>query len=69
MADVIMYTLKTCPTCEQARNDLSADGVDFEERVIDDSPEWFDEAASLGMTVPIIVRGESVEIGWKGESG
>ena len=69
MADLIMYTLKTCPTCDQARNDLAADGVDFEERIIDDNPEWFDEAALLGMTVPIIVRGESVEIGWKGESG
>ena len=69
VADLIMYTLRTCPTCERARNDLTADGVAFEERVIDDNGTWFDEAAQLGLTVPIIVRGDKVEIGWKGESG
>ncbi|MCH8065181.1 MAG: glutaredoxin family protein [Chloroflexi bacterium] len=69
MADLIMYTLSTCPTCEQARADLTADGVDFEERVVDDNPQWLEEASQLGITVPILVRGDSVEIGWKGESG
>ncbi len=69
MADLIMYTLRTCPTCDRARQDLTADGVDFEERAIDDNAEWFDEASSLGLTVPILVRGDAVEVGWKGESG
>ena len=69
MAELIMYTLRTCPTCERARKDLTADGVDFEERVIDDNVEWFDEASQLGLTVPILVRGDTVEVGWKGESG
>ncbi len=69
MADLIMYTLRTCPTCERARRDLRGDGVDFEERCIEDDPRWFDEAAQLGLTVPIIVRGDKVEVGWKGESG
>ncbi len=69
MAELIMYTLRTCPTCERARKDLTADGVDFEERVIDDNVEWFDEASQLGLTVPILVRGDAVEVGWKGESG
>ena len=69
MPDLIMYTLATCPTCEQARRDLSAEGVEFEERVIDDNPQWFDEASKLGLTVPILVRGDKVEIGWKGEAG
>jgi glutaredoxin len=69
MADLIMYTLRTCPTCEHARRDLTAEGVDYEERCIDDNPQWFDEASQLGVTVPIIVRGDKVEIGWKGESG
>ncbi len=69
MADLIMYTLSTCPTCEQARADLTADGVDFEERVVDDNPQWFEEASQLGITVPILVRGDNVEIGWKGEAG
>jgi glutaredoxin len=69
MADLIMYTLRTCPTCGRAREDLTEDGVDFEERAIDDNAEWFDEASQLGLTVPILVRGDAVEVGWKGESG
>ncbi|MCI0849601.1 MAG: glutaredoxin family protein [Chloroflexi bacterium] len=69
MAGLIMYTLKTCPTCEHARRDMTADGIEFEERMIDNNPAWFDEAAQLGLTVPILVRGDKVEIGWKGESG
>lgn len=69
MADLIMYTLRTCPTCERARRDLTEEGVEFEERVIDDNAQWFDEASRLGLTVPILVRGDKVEIGWKGEVG
>lgn len=69
MAELIMYTLRTCPTCEQARSDLTAEGVEFEERAIDDNARWFDEASLLALTVPILVRGDKVEVGWKGESG
>ena len=69
MADLIMYTLRTCPTCERARADLTADGVAFEERVIDDNSQWFEQASRLAITVPILVRGDVVEVGWKGESG
>ncbi len=70
MADtLVMYTLRTCPTCERARKDLTAEGVEFEERVIDDNPQWFDEASSMALTVPILVRGDKIEVGWKGESG
>ncbi len=69
MATLIMYTLRTCPTCEQARQDLTADGVEFEERVIDDNPQWFEEASRLALTVPILVRDDTVEVGWKGEAG
>ena len=69
MADLIMYTLRTCPTCEHARRDLTADGVGFEERVSDDNAQWFEEASSLGITVPILVRGDKIEVGWKGEMG
>lgn len=69
MAGLIMYTLRTCPTCVRARRELAADGVDFEERVIDDNAQWFDEASRLALTVPILVRGDRVEVGWKGEVG
>jgi len=69
MADLIIYTLRTCPTCERARRDLTADGIEFEERCVEDDPRWFEEASRLGITVPIIVRDGKVEIGWKGEVG
>ena len=69
MADLVMYTLRTCPTCDRARSDLTAERVDFEERVIDDDTQWFEEASRLALTVPILVRGDTVEVGWKGESG
>jgi glutaredoxin len=69
MAGLIMYTLRTCPTCEHARRDLLADGVEFEERCVEDDPQWFEEASHLALTVPILVRGDKVEVGWKGEMG
>lgn len=69
MADLVIYTLRTCPTCDRARRDLTAEGIDFEERVIDDNAQWFDEASRLAITVPILVRGDQVEVGWKGEMG
>ena len=69
MPDLIIYTLRSCPTCARAKADLTADGVPFEEREIDGSPAFYEEAVELGFSVPIIVRGTQVETGWKGESG
>lgn len=69
MADLVMYTMRTCPTCERARRDLTADGVEFEERDIDGNPQWLEEASSMAVTVPILVRGDKIEVGWKGEMG
>ena len=47
----------------------NSNGIDFEERVIDDNTAWFDEASRLALTVPILVRGDKIEVGWQGESG
>jgi glutaredoxin len=69
MADVIIYTLRTCATSQRAKADLEADGIEYEERKIDENAAYYDEAVELGFTVPIIVRGTHVEVGWKGESG
>jgi len=69
MPDLIIYTLRSCPTCARAKADLTADNVAFEEREIDDNPAFYEEAVELGFTVPIIIRGTQVETGWKGESG
>ena len=43
--------------------------MEFEERVIDDNATWWEEAAALSATVPVLVRGDHVEVGWKGEAG
>ena len=66
---LIIYTLRTCPTCAEAKRDLGAEGIAFEERMIDDNAQWYEEAIALAPTVPILVQGERVELGWKGEYG
>ncbi len=70
MDNVIMYTLRNCPTCDKARAALSERGVEYEERRVDDSEEWWEEALKYAFTVPVIIWGEGdVEIGWEGEHG
>ena len=69
MAQMIIYTLTSCPTCAHAKRDLDADRVPYEERKIDENGAYYDEALELGFSVPIIVRDGKVEVGWKGESG
>jgi glutaredoxin len=69
MAKVILYTAPSCSTSDRARAGLIAEGVDFEERDVMDKQEWFDEAISYSIVVPIVVRGDKVEIGWKGAAG
>ena len=69
MADLVIYTVPTCATCARAVRDLTADGVDFEERDIRKNDQWLEEASKLSISVPILVRGNRIEIGWKGDMG
>ncbi len=69
MPDLIIYTLRSCPTCARAKADMDAGGVEYEERSIDDNAQYYQEAVGLAFTVPILVRNGRVEVGWKGESG
>ena len=70
MSNVIMYTLRNCPTCDKARAALSERGVEYEERRVDDNEEWWEEALKYAFTVPVIIWGEGDgEIGWDGEHG
>lgn len=69
MAALTIYTLKSCPTCAKAKADLGAEGIEYEERKIDENGAYYEEACDLGFSVPIIVRDGKVEVGWKGESG
>jgi glutaredoxin len=69
---VIMYSLATCPVCVKARRILKQRGVDFEDRVVDDRPDWAMEIVRLSnqRTAPIIVWADGrVEIGIDGERG
>ena len=69
MERAILYTLRGCPTCDKAKRGLSQRGIEFEERLVDDNPAWWKEAVALAATVPILVSGGRVEVGWQGEAG
>ena len=65
----IVYTLPECDVSERAIRELRADGVEVEERNVMRSKEWFDEALKFAVSVPIVIRGDKVEVGWKGAVG
>ena len=69
MAELIIYTVATCATCARAVRELTEEAVQFEERDIRKNAQWFEEASRLAISVPILVRGERIEIGWKGDMG
>lgn len=66
----VVYVKPNCPYCEEARTQLRADGVEFEERDATTRADWraelMEHSRSTGM-VPTVVRdGEVVTVGWKG---
>jgi glutaredoxin len=67
---VIVYTLKNCDVSEKAIAALREQGLEFEERRVDENVAWWDEALNYSMTVPVILwENGDVEIGWDGEHG
>ncbi len=66
---LIVYTTPNCSACDRALADLTADGVEFEERNVMKSKQFYDEALKYAITVPIILRDGKVEYGWKGNIG
>ena len=66
---VILYTTPGCDVCDTARAGLRSEGSDFEERDVMKQKAWFDEAIKYSIFVPIVLRGDKVEIGWKGAVG
>ena len=67
---VIVYTLRNCPTSDKAKIALTEQGVDVEERRVDENVEWWDEALKYSLSVPVIIWEDGrVEIGWDGEHG
>lgn len=65
MNKTIVYTLSTCPPCKKLKADWADQGIEFEERQVDENQTWLDEAQTFGDQVPIIVYGDGrVEIGY-----
>ena len=72
MSTLVMYSLRDCPTCIKARDALTRRGVAFEERPVDDRPDWQEQVLKISKqnTVPVFVAPDDcVEIGFEGEHG
>ncbi|MBI4200009.1 MAG: hypothetical protein HY535_06020 [Chloroflexi bacterium] len=66
----VVYTLTSCPTCELLREEWGRLGIHFEERRVDESQQWLDEALKYSDAVPIIVYPDGkVQVGFGGEVG
>lgn len=66
---VILYTTPGCPVCDRARADMTREGTAFEERDVMKNKEWFKDVLKHTIFVPMLVRGEKIEIGWRGAVG
>ena len=65
-----MYVKPRCPYCQQARDALSAEGVEWEERDATLNREWkaelMEHSHGSGV-VPTIVGPDGVTVGWEGK--
>ena len=70
MADRVMYVKPGCPYCQQARDALSAEGLEWEERDATTNREWraelMEHSRNSGV-VPTIVAPDGVTVGWQGK--
>ncbi len=66
-----MYSMADCPTCERARREMAAEGIAYEERLVDGNAAHQQEVLRLTLqrTVPVFIKGSQVVIGFHGERG
>ena len=70
MTKAIVYTVSSCSACSKLREDWTKEGKDFEERQVNKSQRWLDEALKYGDMVPIVVyENGRVEIGYENMTG
>ncbi len=71
MADIpVVYTRTVCPACDKLRSAGRREGIEYEERRVDQSQDTLDEALLYGDSVPIILYPDGrVEIGFQGSVG
>jgi len=66
----IMYVKPGCPYCQEAREDLQAEGKTWEERDATTSSEWraelMDYSKGTGRVPTIVNAGQVETVGWKG---
>ncbi|MBM3959661.1 MAG: hypothetical protein FJ314_07815 [SAR202 cluster bacterium] len=66
MSIPIVYTLPTCPACLKLKEDWTAEGKAFEERMVSESQAFLEEALVHGDMVPITVYPDGrAEVGYK----
>jgi glutaredoxin len=63
-----MYVKPECPYCQAAREGLSEQGVEFEERDATTRDDWKQELFDVSPRgiVPTVVGPEGVAVGWEG---
>jgi glutaredoxin len=66
---LVLYTMPGCDVCDTARSELNAEGTPYEERDVMKNKVWFDEVLKRTIFVPVVRRGETWEVGWKGVVG
>jgi len=71
MADIpVVYTLTICPACDRLRDSWGRQGIQYEERRVDQAQDTLDEALFYADTVPIIIYPDGkVEVGFEGRTG
>ncbi len=65
-----MYVKPGCPYCQSARDHLSAEGLEWEERDATARREWREELhrhSGGSRIVPTIVSADGVAVGWHGK--
>ena len=61
---VIVYSNPNCTACEQTKRFLNVKGIEFESKMIANSPEVYDLIEEKGYTAaPVVVAGED---SWSG---
>ena len=71
MADIpVVYTLTICPACDHLRDTWAKQGIQYDERRVDQSQDTLDEALLYGDNVPIIGYPDGkVEVGFERHKG
>ncbi len=68
MSDIKIYTKPGCPYCAAAKSDMDKKGIAYDEIDVKSDVESLDKMVRLsgGRTVPVIVDGDNVTVGFGG---